>query len=97
MISMLACACDGKPALGASSSSFQTHSEPQPTRAGSPPPAKEKWCLAFSQPRSSPANSLNGLRSIIGAFLDNPLFSQNIYGHHDELDIETVETHRFTI
>ena len=50
MISMFACGWGGKPVLGAISSSFQTRSEPQPIRAGSPESAKEKWCLAFSQP-----------------------------------------------
>src|SRR5712671_5928076 len=66
MISMFAWGCGGKPVLGAISSSFQMRNEPQPVRAGSSWSAKEKWCLALSQPRSSPASLLNGRRSIIG-------------------------------
>src|SRR5882757_5038349 len=98
MISMLACGWGGKPVLGAISSSFQTRSEPQPIRAGSTWSAKEKWCLAFSQPWSAPASSLNGLRSIIGAVLGHDRgVRRHTYGHSPDLEIETIETHRFQI
>jgi hypothetical protein len=39
-----------KPALGAISSSFQTRSEPRPTRVASWQSAEEIWRLALSQP-----------------------------------------------
>jgi hypothetical protein len=62
-----------KPALGAISSSFQTRSEPRPTRVASWQLAKEIWRLALSHPRSSPASWLNGRCSIIGDFRGNSL------------------------
>src|SRR3984893_7437559 len=97
MISMLVCAWGGTPVLGAISSSFQTRNEPQPVRVASPCSPNEKWCLAFSQLRSSPPSSLNGLRSIIDALPGKwpVVFRQHTYGHSDELEIETVETYRF--
>src|SRR5258707_15632601 len=98
MISMFACGCGGKPVLGAISSSFQTRSKPQPIRAGSSWSAKGKWCLAFSQLRSSPASSLNGRRSIIGlSWAVARCMSPWTYGQNDRLEIETLETHRFRI
>src|SRR5437899_3240568 len=86
MISMSACGWGGKPAPGAMVSSFHTRNAPQCTRLGSWYSAKEKWCLASSQPWLAAPRVARGRRSIMvffGGFVDGGGVSVGV-GDHEE-------------